>query len=91
MKVLQTNTFRRTVKKLNKSEKILLDKVIKEIVLGSAIGDQKKGDLKGIFVYKFKINVRQYLLAYRINEQFLELIMLGAHENYYRNLKNFLG
>ncbi len=90
MKVSQTNIFRRAVKKLNKSDKRLLDEEIKNIASRLVIGDQKKGDLKGIFVYKFKINVFQYLLAYRMNEEFLELIMLGLHENYYRDLKNFL-
>lgn len=90
MKVLQSNIFLKAVKKFNKSDKGILDEVIKDICLGRATGDQKGGDLKGIFVYKFKIRVHQYMLSYRMNGEFLELIMLGPHENYYRNLKHFL-
>ena len=55
-----------------------------------AIGEEKKGDLRGVFVYKFKIKTTQYLLAYRKVEKDLELIMLGPHENYYRDLKQYL-
>jgi hypothetical protein len=31
------------------------------------IGTPKVGDLEGIFIYKFKVNGLQWLLAYRIN------------------------
>jgi len=54
------------------------------------IGQEKKGDLKGIYVYKFKIRDTQYLLAYRVKQDILELIMIGPHENYYRDLKSYL-
>ncbi len=55
-----------------------------------SIGDEKKGDLKGIFIYKFKLGSTTYLLAYRFSEDLLELIMFGPHENYYRDLKSYL-
>ncbi|MEA3436408.1 MAG: type II toxin-antitoxin system RelE/ParE family toxin [Thermodesulfobacteriota bacterium] len=32
----------------------------------------------------------QYLLSYRFAEENLELIMIGPHENYYRDLKSYL-
>ncbi|MBW2664380.1 MAG: type II toxin-antitoxin system RelE/ParE family toxin [Deltaproteobacteria bacterium] len=32
----------------------------------------------------------QYLLSYRFVGADLELIMIGPHENYYRDLKNYL-
>ena len=32
----------------------------------------------------------QYLLSYRIREETLELIMIGPHENYYRDLKSYI-
>jgi hypothetical protein len=33
---------------------------------------------------------RQYLLSYRLMGNDIELIMIGPHENYYRNLKKYL-
>ena len=54
------------------------------------IGVEKKGDLRGIFVYKFKIQSVQYLLAYRVVGEDIELIMLGPHGNYYSDLKTKL-
>ncbi len=32
----------------------------------------------------------QYRLSYRIQEDTLELIMIGSHENYYRDLKSYI-
>lgn len=55
-----------------------------------SVGEEKKGDLKGVFVHKFKIKNIQYLLAYRMVGNDLELIMIGPHENYYRDLKQYL-
>jgi len=53
----------------------------------STIGIEKKGDLREIYVHKFKVKTIQYLLAYRIVAERLELIMIGPYQNYYRDLK----
>lgn len=91
MKIFQSGSFARKVKKLRPNEKKMLDGVIKEIINNPEIGTEKKGDLKGIFIYKFKLQKLEYLLAYRvIKEEALELIMLGPHENYYRKLKSYM-
>ena len=90
MKVFQSRKFSNKVKKFNKSEKSELDKIIKRILKNTQIGVEKKGDLKGIFIYKFKIKSVEYLLAYRIKQENLELIMIGVHENYYRDLKSYI-
>ncbi len=90
MKIYQSRSFAKKVKKLAKAEKSTLDEEIKEIVSNPEIGIEKKGDLRGIFVHKFKIKSSQYLLSYRFTETELELIMLGPHENYYRDLKKIL-
>ena len=55
-----------------------------------SIGSEKKGDLKGVFVLKFKIQSTLYLLSYRMLGEDIELIMIGPHENYYRDLKTYL-
>jgi len=90
VKIYQSRSFERKVKKMSKTEKDILDKEIRKIAEAPAIGEEKKGDLRGVFVYKFKIKTTQYLLAYRKVEKDLELIMLGPHENYYRDLKQYL-
>jgi len=90
MKIYQSRSFEKKVKKMSETEKDILDKEINKIVEDSGIGEEKKGDLRGVFVYKFKIKTTQYLLAYRMIERDLELIMLGPHENYYRDLKQYL-
>lgn len=43
-----------------------------------------------MFVLKFKIHATQYLLSYRFAGDNLELIMIGPHENYYRDLSSYL-
>ena len=90
MKILQSRSFERKVKKFTKQEKDILDDEIKNIAENLTIGTEKKGDLRGVFVHKFKIKTIQYLLSYRFVGDDLELIMIGPHENYYRDLKSYL-
>ena len=76
---------------INGKEKQELDNEIREIVQNPSIGSEKKGDLRDIFVHKFVLHNQLYLLAYRIvMEESIELIMLGSHENYYKDLKAHL-
>ena len=90
MRIIQSRFFERKVKKFSKQEKKLLDKQIIKIAENPSIGTEKKGDLQGVFVCKFKIKTIQYLLSYRFVGDNLELIMIGPHENYYRDLKKHL-
>ena len=41
-------------------------------------------------IHKFKIKNIKDLLPYRMINDGLELIMIGPHENYYRDLKSYL-
>jgi mRNA interferase RelE/StbE len=90
MKIFQSRSFERKVKKLSKPEKKVLDKQILKIAENPSVGAEKKGDLRGVYIHKFKSKNTQYLLSYRYIRNDLELIMLGPHENYYRDLKNYL-
>ena len=67
-----------------------MDREIRRIVDDPSVGEEKKGDLRGVFVHKFKLKTIQYLLAYRKVGEDLELLMIGPHENYYRVLKQYL-
>ena len=90
MKIFQSRSFQRKVKKFSKARKSQLDKEIKRILKDPAIGTEKKGDLRGIYVHKFKLKTVLYLLACRVVDENLELVMIGPHQNYYRDLKKYL-
>jgi mRNA-degrading endonuclease RelE of RelBE toxin-antitoxin system len=90
MKIYQSSLFARKVKKLKKQEKQCLDDAVLGIVKNPKIGEEKKGDLSGIYVCKFKVGIQQYLLSYQTSEDTIELITFGTHENYYRDLKNYI-
>lgn len=89
IQILQTPTFSKQVKKLHKNQRQDLNKAIKKIVADPDIGDNKKGDLVGVRVYKFKMTNQLTLLAYSYDNDILQLVLLamGSHENFYRDLK----
>lgn len=90
MKIIQSGLFERKVKKLNDRQKAQLDDAIRNILRNPFTGEQKKGDLRMVLIYKFHINKALYLLAYSYTPELLELIMFGPHENYYSELKRYL-
>jgi hypothetical protein len=85
--VQQSTLFRRAYKRLHPNQKADVDDAIAEIVKDPAIGEPKKGDLAGVFVYKFNCNGQLTLLAYEYDEATRMLLLLGSHENFYRTLK----
>ncbi|QQR49571.1 type II toxin-antitoxin system RelE/ParE family toxin [bacterium] len=89
LKIVQTPTFSRQVKKLHKNQKKDLDVAVSTILANPLVGEMKKGDLDGLQVYKFRMVNQLMLLAYEFyeNEVRLLLVALGSHENFYRDLK----
>jgi mRNA-degrading endonuclease RelE of RelBE toxin-antitoxin system len=88
MQILLTPSFERTIKKLHPNQKKSLDKAVKALASNPELGEPKVGDLDGIYVYKFKLLDKQWLLAYRvISTKKIKLLLLGPHENFYRELK----
>ncbi|MBV1915672.1 MAG: type II toxin-antitoxin system RelE/ParE family toxin [Pseudomonadales bacterium] len=87
--VLQTPTFKKAVKKLKPNQKKQLDVAIQSLMENPALGVQKKGDLAFLRVHKFKMNKQLRLLGYSFNDGTLtlELMALGSHENFYRDIK----
>ena len=82
MRILVTPTFERTVKKLHKQQKSALDEAVRTIANQPEAGASKVGDLAGVRVYKFRMEILLCLLAYRIlDEGTLKLLMVGSHEN----------
>lgn len=95
LRVLDTPTFARVVKKLFARDKKSVDETIKKIANDPTLGEEKKGDLAGIFVYKFKMNKQEVLLSYGLlpskeHPEELVLLSLGSHENFYSELKRQL-
>lgn len=90
--ILVTPTFARSIKKLHSKDKLIVDKAVKAIALDPSLGEEKKGDVAGILVHKFKINKQEVLLAYQLHpDKFAPisvlLLNLGSHENFYAELK----
>jgi mRNA-degrading endonuclease RelE of RelBE toxin-antitoxin system len=85
--IKQMPAFKKTYKKLHPNEKSKVDDAIRAIIKNPKIGEEKKGDLAGVFVYKFKIHIQEVLLAYEWKPKERLLLALGVHENFYRDLK----
>ena len=62
MDVIQTRQFKQAVKKLTSKQKKELDEAVKIVMSNPYIGDQKKGDLNFLWVYKFHMNNQLTLL-----------------------------
>ena len=92
IKILQTPNFKRTVKKLHKNQKLDLDNAVQVLMKNPLVGEQKKGDLSFLRVYKFKMVNQLTLLGYSYEDGalILELMALGGHENFYRDAKKIL-
>ncbi len=87
VKVLQTNVFARAYKKLRSNQKDAVDKAVALIIQNPNLGEEKKGDLSGVFIYKFDCVNQLYLLAYEFAPSTRVLLLVGTHENLYRALK----
>ena len=87
--VFQTKRFARTYKKLHDNIIGTVDSAIAEIALNPDIGEEKKGDLSDLWVYKFRCQGQLYLLGYTRDDEvrLVWLEALGPHENFYRDLK----
>ena len=90
--ILVSPSFARVVKKLHSQGKAVLDAAVQAQAIDPALGEEKRGDLSGVFVHKFKLNKQETLLAYRLQPnklapEALVLLAVGPHENFYAQLK----
>ena len=84
--------FSNIKKKLPRTLRTELDHQVDLVCGDPSIGTQKAGDLRRVWVHKFNLLGRHYLLAYSIDEQamIVTFLAIGGHENFYRDLKNYL-
>jgi len=87
VEVLQGSGFRRAYKRLHPNQKADVDDAVAAIIADPTLGEAKKGDLAGVFVYKFQCVGNRFLLAYEYDPATRLLLLVGAHENFYRDLK----
>jgi mRNA-degrading endonuclease RelE of RelBE toxin-antitoxin system len=82
------------IKKLkDKNLKDLYKKAIDEICKDYNVGEEKTGDLTGIYGYDIYYNKTNYELAYtieQVGEEVVVVIMAGTRENFYDQLKRYL-
>lgn len=92
IRIKQTQLFERKIKKLSKQDKKALDDAVRHVAQNPEVGQVKSGDLSEVRVYKFRFTNQQSLLAYTYIEEELVLTLLGvgSHENFYRDLKNYM-
>ena len=85
--VFQSVAFARSYKKLHHNRRLDVDAAVEKIVQNPMVGEPKRGDLAGTYVYKFKSQTQLMLLAYEFDPQTRHLLLLGSHENFYEQLK----
>ena len=76
-------------KKLKELYKNAIDKICEDYT----IGDEKTGDLAGIYGYDIYSNKTNYELAYtieRMEEEIVIVVMAGTRENFYDQLKRYM-
>jgi len=69
--------------------RMMEDNAIKYLIANPLLGQQKKGDLVYLRVFKFKMVKQLTLLGYSYvdGDVILELLSIGSHENFYRDMK----
>ena len=84
--------FDRIKKRLPSVLRAEVDRQVRAICQDPSLGAEKAGDLRGVFVHKFRLADQIYLLAYWPDApaKTVTLLALGGHENFYRDLKRYL-
>jgi len=90
MKKLYKPPFKKFVKKQARPLQLSIEDEIERIIETPALGETKKGDLKGFRVHKFAFKRQRLLIAYRVLETEILCYLVGTHENFYRTLKKYL-
>jgi mRNA-degrading endonuclease RelE of RelBE toxin-antitoxin system len=87
--VRQTRRFARQYKKLHDNIAADVDIAVETVAANPAAGEQKRGDLADLLVFRFRSQGQLYLLGYTLDHE-LTLVYLesvGPHENFYPDLK----
>jgi hypothetical protein len=83
--------FRKFVKKQVPPFQLAIRDEVDKIFAEPTLGEEKVGDLAGYQVHKFMFHKQEYLIAYSLGEETITFWMIGTHENFYRDLKAYIG
>ena len=82
------------IKKLkDKKLKLLYQEAVRKIRADYTIGEAKTGDLSGVYGYDIYYNKTNYELAYTVEyqgDEVIVVIMAGTRENFYDQLKQYM-
>ncbi|WP_251208405.1 type II toxin-antitoxin system RelE/ParE family toxin [Acetatifactor aquisgranensis] len=82
------------IKKLkDKKLKLLYQEAVRKIRADYTIGEAKTGDLSGVYGYDIYYNKTNYELAYTVEyqeDEIIVVIMAGTRENFYNQLKQYM-
>ncbi len=104
MKPIHKHPFRNFVKKAQKPLQLVIEDETEYVRARPYDGQAKVGDLLGFYVWKFKFNKQEYLIAYRpppkevaetaidFEVEFLviDFYKVGSHEKLYEELKRYI-
>ena len=79
IQITQSSAFARGYKKLHQRQKQDVDAAVNVIVNNPLAGEVKRGDLAGVYIYKFKSQTQLMLLAYEFDPATRHLLLLGSH------------
>jgi hypothetical protein len=81
--------FKKFTEKQARPLQLSIEDEIERIIENPAMGETKKGDLKGFRVNKFAFKKQKLLIAYRFSETEILFYMVGTHEDFYRKLRKY--
>ena len=97
MKIHYKRPFAQFVKKSRKPLELAIEDKVLLVCKNPEIGKQKVGDLHDLFIYKFRFNGQDYLMAYKYGPKkrgleilWIDFYKVGSHENFYAELKKFI-
>lgn len=87
LRVGVTPSFTRAIKRLGANDKRVVDGAIRHIAANPLAGQERKGDLADITLYKFKLNEQDILLTYQLlpdrwTSTDLILLAIGSNQNF---------
>lgn len=89
--------FAAFIKKASKPLHLAIEDAVLYIQNSPNSGELKAGDLSDVYVYKFRFNKQEYLIAYKFGKSadlitllWIDFYQLGSHENFYEELKRYL-
>jgi len=90
MEVSYRRPFKKFLKKQNRGLQLAIEDEATMIIETPEVGESKRGDLAGFRVHKFKFHGQEYLIAYIARDRQIVFYSIGTHENFYRELKQYL-